>query len=174
MAKATGDLSMAQSELIAINTRAAAMPAAPAAPVQPVPQQRVAPSIAPRALDWVKRNDWFDPTGKDERSREALHINQELTNKGVDPNSEAYTRELDKRLKAVYPDHQPFDEERSMPRRSNTVVDGGRPNVGSNPNPARTVELTRSELALAKRLGVTPQDYARSKIDYQAKLRGAQ
>lgn len=61
-----------------------------------------------------------------------------------------------------------------MPRRSNTVVDGGRPNVGSNPNPARTVELTRSELALAKRLGVTPQDYARSKIDYQAKLRGAQ
>lgn len=176
IAKATADLSQAQSELIAINTQAARAPVEQPQPQQQYqqPQRQQAPSIAPRALEWVQRNTWFRSDGSDERSREALHINEELTRRGVDPNSEAYTRELDRRLKAVYPDHQPFDEERSAPRRTNVVADGGRANEAVSSGPPRTVELTRSELALAKRLNVTPQAYAVQKLQYQAKLRGAQ
>ena len=176
IAKATADLSQAQSELIAINTQAARAPAAPTplrVQQQPAPQPRQqAPSIAPRALEWVQRNNWFRADGSDERSREALHINEELTRRGVDPNSDAYTRELDRRLKAVYPDHQAFDEERSTPRRSNPVAEGGRPNGGPAPSERRTVELSSTAVALAKQLGVPLKQYALSVQQYEAK-RGA-
>lgn len=179
LAKATSDLSQANAELVAINTRAtpALQPAAPAPqPVQPQRQQ--APSIAPRALAWVQRNTWFDARGGDDKSRDALDINETLTRRGVDPNSETYTRELDRRLKALYPDHIPFEQngdrqERSTPRRTNTVADSSRENESGPANP-RTVELTRSELYLAKRLNITPQAYAAEKLKYAAKLRGAQ
>jgi hypothetical protein len=173
IAKATADMGMAQAELVAINTRAPT-PAAPAAPIQQQPVQQQAPRIAPRALDWVRRNSWFDANGADEKSREALHINETLSRQGVDPNSEAYTRELDKRLKAVYPDHEPFDEARSTPRRTNTVADGGRPNGSPVGGAPRTVELTSSQVALAKRLNVPLKEYAKSLQQYEAKLRGAQ
>lgn len=178
IAKATVDLGQAQAELVAINTRAP-QPAAPA--VQPAPQpapRQQAPSIAPRALAWVQRNTWFDARGGDDKSRDALDINEALTRRGVDPNSEGYTRELDRRLKALYPDHIPFEQdgdrqERSIPRRSNTVADSSRENDSPSANP-RTVELTRSELSIAKRLNITPQAYAAEKLKYAAKRSGAQ
>jgi len=168
IAKATADLSMAQAELVAIKTRQPAPQPTPAP--TPPPQQRQAPSIAPRALSWVQKNGtWFDPNGGNEKSRDALDINRTLTERGVDPNSEAYTRELDRRLKALYPDHTPFDtdggqQERSTPRRSNTVADSSRESEERRPANPRTVELTRSELSIAKRLNVTPQAYAAEKL----------
>lgn len=179
MAKATSDLSQANAELVAINTRAtpASQQATPAPqPVQP--QRQAAPSIAPRALAWVQRNTWFDARGGDDKSRDALDINEALTKRGVDPNSETYTQELDRRLKALYPDHIPFEQngdrqERSTPRRSNTVAEGSRESDNPSANP-RTVELTASQVAIAKKLGVPLQKYAASTLTYQAKLRGAQ
>lgn len=179
IAKATVDLGQAQAESVIIRTRAPAPAAVPvSAPAPVAPQHQQAPSIAPRALAWVQRNTWFDARGGDDKSRDALDINETLTRRGVDPNSETYTQELDRRLKALYPDHIPFEQngdrqERSTPRRSNTVADSSRENESVPANP-RTVELTRSELSLAKRLNITPQAYAAEKLKYAAKLRGAQ
>lgn len=179
MAKATADISQANAELVAINTRATPAPQ-PAVPQPPPvqPQRQQAPSIAPRALAWVQRNTWFDARGSDPKSQDALDINETLARRGVDPNSETYTRELDRRLKALYPDHIPFEQngdrqERSTPRRTNTVAEGSRESDNPQANP-RTVELTASQVAIAKKLGVPLQKYAASTLTYQAKLRGAQ
>lgn len=182
IAKATVDLGQAQAELIAIRTRAPAPPVdAPVPQVAPVPQQQRL-NIAPRAQAWVDRNrGWFRATGGDPKSDKALSLHYDLVARGVNPDSEAYTRALDKGLKAVYPEHVEYDypspdgdrQERSTPRRSNTVADSSRENESAPANP-RTVELTRSELSLAKRLNITPQAYAAEKLKYAAKLRGAQ
>lgn len=171
IAKATAEISQANAELVAINTRATAAPA-PQQQVQQQPPQPQRPNIAPRAQAWVERNRWFRVDGGDPKSAKALSIHYDLVNRGVSPDSETYTRELDKRLKAVYPEHEPYDfpsddgdrQAGSTPRRTNTVAEGGREDGARVPSNPRTVELTRSELSIAKRLGVTPQAYAAQKL----------
>lgn len=173
LAKATKDLGMAQAELVAINTRASQTLARPAqqapAPVQQQPQNQ----LAPRVNDWINRNrSWFDVNARDAKSAEALSIHYKLKHEGIEPTSEEYTRELDRRLKAVYPEHQPLEfsseddarQARSTPRRTNTVADSSRETNAGRPANPRTVELTRSELSIAKRLGVSPQRYAAEKV----------
>lgn len=174
IAKATADLGMAQAELVAINTRAPANPAPPNPAPQPVPQQQQQQNrLPPRVDGWINRNrDWFHVDGRDPKSAEALSIHYKLLAEHIAPDSETYTRELDKRLKAVYPDHQPLEfsseddgrPERSTPRRTNAVAESGREDDTRRPANPRTVELTRSELSIAKRLGVTPQAYAAQKL----------
>lgn len=176
IAKATADMSMAQSELTAIRTRAPTPVTAPAPQQQTQPQptqQRQQPPIAPRALAWLQKNTWFDSRGGDERSREALHVHNQLMERHIDPNSENYTRELDKRLKAVYPDHEAFDTDNSTPRRSNTVAEGGRESDTSRSGNPRIVELTATQVSLAKKLRIPLQQYAAANVSYQAKLKGA-
>lgn len=46
------------------------------------------------AQDWAKINSWFDPDGRDDRSREVMKIDQELINDGYNPNSLEYWNEL--------------------------------------------------------------------------------
>ncbi len=87
-------------------------------------------------------------------------------------------------MKAEYPDHQPYsgssqDEEvdtetTTPPRRTNAVGPGSREtgNGQDQQNP-RTVELTSSQLALAKQLNLTPQQYAVSLVKYNASRKGA-
>jgi hypothetical protein len=173
IAKATADLSMAQGELIAIRTRAPA-PAAAQAPVQQQqPARPAGPPIAPRALAWVQKNTWFNSQGADEKSQTALDIHNSLMHRRVDPNSEAYTQELDKRLKAVYPDHELFDAGSSTPRRSNTVAEGSRASDTSRSANPRIVELTATQVSLARKFNIPLQKYAASNVAYQAKLKGA-
>lgn len=174
LVKATVDLNAAQGELIAITTRTPAPQQQQPAPqqVQPAPQQQQN-RLPPRVDGWINRNrDWFHVDGRDPKSAEALSIHYRLLAENVAPDSEAYTRELDKRLKAVYPDHQPLEfssqddgrAERSTPRRTNAVAESGREDDARRPANPRTVELTRSELSIAKQFGVTPQAYAVEKV----------
>lgn len=177
IAKATADLSQANAELVAINTRAPAQqPANPqqAAPQQPQPAQpQPRSNIAPRAQSWVERNrNWFRVDGSDPKSALALSAHYALTAQNVDPNSETYTRELDKRIKAVYPEHEPFDYPsgdgdgagRSTPRRTNVVADSTRETENRQSAAPRTVELTQSELSIARRLNVPVKQYAAEKL----------
>lgn len=176
MTKAMTDIAGAQAELVQIAARAPApRPAGQPQQVQQ-PQRQAAPAAAPISPDaaaWVGyNNSWW---GKDKAKTEtALAINRSILSRGVRDNSPEYTRELDKALKAVYPDHQPFDRGDadspaggSTPRRTNVVADGGRENPNAARNP-RTVELTSSQLAIAKQLNLTPQQYAASLVKYNA------
>lgn len=180
IAQATEDMGMAQAELVQIAARTPAARTAP--PVQqPPPQQRQqAPNIAPNVAAWISHNDrWFN---KDRgRTDFALAAHSNIIGRGIQPASPEYTRELDKALKAVYPDHVAYeqsaqDDDRGgqpTPRRTNVVADGSRATERQQPSNPRTVELTRSELSIAKRLGVSPQAYAAQKAKQMAKEQGA-
>lgn len=65
---------------------------------QQKPQQQAEPSHQRLAEDWVKMNPWFDPQGRDEKSKRVLEIDQNLTRQGYNPNSLEYWHELDKQV----------------------------------------------------------------------------
>jgi hypothetical protein len=70
----------------------------------PAPQPGPDPEIASFAQDWVARNSWYDPNAKDEASKIVLAIDQSLVESGYNPKTEAYWRELDKRVAKRLPD----------------------------------------------------------------------
>lgn len=171
IATATSDLSQAQAELVAIRARAPApkpegqqRQAAAPAPAAPAPA-----NVAPRTQQFLEHNrSWWN---KDKaKTDKALSLHYELASEGITPSSVEYIREVDKRLRAVYPDHQPMetipddgDGGNPRPRRTNTVEQGGREErVGAPANP-RKVELTQSEVSLANRLRIPLAKYAEEK-----------
>lgn len=73
-----------------------------AAQQQQIRQNTPEPQIGHQlATDWIKANTWYDPNGRDERSKRVIEIDQSLTNEGYNPNSLTYWRELDKRVDAI-------------------------------------------------------------------------
>jgi hypothetical protein len=62
------------------------------------------PEVAGFAQEWVSKNSWYDPNGKDEASKIVLAIDQSLVESGYNPKTEAYWRELDKRVAKRLPD----------------------------------------------------------------------
>ena len=139
------------------------------------PQQ--APQLAPNVAAWISQNKWFGQPGSESRTEFALSIHKALVGRGVDPSSSEYTRELDRGLKSVYNDHKPFvadsdadgyEDEDAVPKRAakrpNANADAGRENGVTQKQDKRKVTLTRSELLIAKKLGVSPQAYAAQKL----------
>jgi hypothetical protein len=113
----------------------------------------------PKAEDWAERNEWF---GQDTvMTHAAWGVHKELIQKeGFDPASDEYYDELDKRMRDLFP--QRLD-------RASTVSRGNRPvqtvapaarSMGSN-HARRTVRLTPSQVAIAKKLGVPLEEYAK-------------
>lgn len=183
IAAATSDISQAQSELMEIQRNT---PKAPAEGErqpqrQAEPQRQAAPQIEPNVAAWISNNSWFGRgAGKDEAKTEfALSLDKTIRRRGISPASEEYTRELDKGMKAMYPDHKPFarandddgGEARREPRRTNVQAEGGRTN--DRQESARKVTLTATEVALAKRLRIPLQAYAAEKLKRANKGDGA-
>ena len=126
------------------------------APVQqaPAPQpQRPAPS--PRAEEWAEQNSWF---GQDRvMTYAAWGIHQTLVEQeGVDPSSDEYYTELDKRVRSTFPDK--FSQSRQQ--RSAPAVAPAARSSGIN-SARRTVRLSPSQVAIAKKLGVPLEEYAK-------------
>jgi len=64
-------------------------------PQQPKQEQGLLDPIGHKlAQDWARMNSWFDPDGRDERSKEVMKIDQELINDGYNPNSLEYWNKL--------------------------------------------------------------------------------
>jgi hypothetical protein len=129
----------------------------------PQPQaQPPRPAPDPRAEDWAARNSWF---GQDRvLTYAAWGIHQELIEKeGVDPQSDEYYTELDRRLRDEFPkkfadeqsSNQPTRQQRSAP----AVAPAAR-SSGIN-SARRTVRLSPSQVAIAKKLGVPLEEYAK-------------
>lgn len=182
IAQATRDLGAAQAELVAINANTPPRQQPEQQRQAPTPQpqrQTQAPNLSPDTVGWIANNPWFN---KDvPRTQFAVSLHNTLEARGIMPGDPRYTQELDKGMKAMYPDHKPYrpqanddDDEPSTTRRTNTGEKGGREDSANrlNPNP-RTVELTSSQLAVAKRLGLTPQAYAKAYVEYEEKRKGA-
>lgn len=116
------------------------------------------PPLDARTQQWQSKNTWFGAPGQEEMTSFALGLHQKLVNSGVDPRSEVYFERIDARMKSVFPEY--FGEEDKPPSGSVsnkplTVVAPAARSSG-----AKKIQLTSTQVALAKKLGLTPQQYA--------------
>jgi hypothetical protein len=124
------------------------------------PQRVQQPATDPKAEDWALRNPWF---GNDSAmTYTAFDLHKKLVEEeGFDPKSDEYYAEVDKRIRLEFP-HK-FDKvedtttERAKP--AQTVASAKR--SASTSKGRKTVKLTPSQVAIAKRLGVPLEEYAR-------------
>jgi len=121
-------------------------------------QPQAQPKPDPKAEQWAEKNTWF---GQDQTMTYAafgLH-KQLIEDEGFDPNSEEYYNELDNRIRSEFP-HKFQDAQRksSAPRVASA---GTTASKSSSPKGRRTVKLTASQIAIAKRLNVPLEEYAK-------------
>ena len=131
---------------------------------RPKPRAVSTPAVSDRkALEWQKRNEWFGSTATKDRimTQGAMVIHKELIEEGVLPNNspDEYYNELDSRMRDEFPERFKTKRTTKIP----TVMSGTRSTMGKN-----QVRLTKSEVDMANRLGVSLQDYARQKQRQQA------
>tara|TARA_A100001391_G_scaffold157283_1_gene115519 strand:- start:509 stop:1402 length:894 start_codon:yes stop_codon:yes gene_type:complete len=124
---------------------------------QPAQQQQAAPRAAdPKAEEWANRNEWFGSDNTMTYAAFGIH-RQLVEQEGFDPSSDEYYNELDKRMKTEFP-HK-FDTNQSQSNRPvQTVASASRT---ANKSGLKKVSLTPSQVAIAKKLGVSLEDYAR-------------
>lgn len=123
-----------------------------------VQQQQQTPQPDRQAQDWQQKNRWF---GRDEvMTAFAMGLHSQLVQReGIDPrrDSDEYYGRLDQELRKRFPEK--FKQE--QPRRRTSAVAPANRGVGGNP---KKVTLTESQVKLAKKLGITPEQYARELI----------
>lgn len=127
-------------------------PKPPVEAQQQIPQQAAVQQprieVDPQAKDWASRNSWF---GQDEEMTGfAFGVHERLVKEGVDPRGADYYERIDEAMKRTFPDK--FGQQRNT---GNVVA----PVARSTKSP-RQVKLTKTQVALAKRLGLTPERYA--------------
>jgi len=125
---------------------------------QPVQTQRMDDPINPdpRAEAWAAKNSWF---GTDKpMTYTAFEIHKDLTEKeGYDPNSDEYYAEVDKRIRIDFPHKFGNNEQKQPTAPVQTVASASR-----SVKPGRKqVRLTSSQVAIAKKLGVPLEEYAK-------------
>jgi len=122
---------------------------------QPTPQPEV--KLDTRQKTWLENNSWYGENS--EMTGFALGVHERLVREGVDTNSETYYTGIDAAVRKRFADE--FSNERGVEvapaqrRSANVVASAGR----SAPSPRR-VKLTSTQAALAKRLGLKPEQYA--------------
>ena len=118
------------------------------------PQQM--PQADPMAEDWAAKNEWF---GKDRAMTfTAFEIHKDLVDKeGYDPKSNEYYQEIDKRIRVDF-GHKFGNTETKQTNRPVQSVASANRSVKSG---RKTVRLTSSQVAIAKKLGVPLEEYAK-------------
>ena len=129
-----------------------------------VPQQQALPEVRPddKAVAWQESNEWFGTDSELTSFAYGVH-NRLVNDEGIDPATDEYYQLIDKRMAEVFPaqfgsnDNGEVVVETATRRRTNPVVAPASRNSGTAP---RKVTLTQTQVRLAKRLGLTPQQYA--------------
>ena len=114
------------------------------------------PPPDPRAEDWASKNEWF---GKDSAmTYTAFDLHKKLTEQeGFDPNSPEYYAEIDKRIRVDFPHKFGNTNSQESTKPTQTVASAKR----SVQHGRKTVRLTSSQVAIAKKLGVPLEEYAK-------------
>ena len=127
-------------------------PVQPGVASQPTPE----PVADARAVEWAKKNTWFG--SDDEMTSLALGLHNKLAKQGIDLQSDEYYEAIDTRMRQVFPDN--FEEiaepEAEKPKRQANVVA-----PATRSTAPKKVRLSQTQIALAKRLGLTPEQYAK-------------
>ena len=124
--------------------------------MQQAPSQQAAPQVKrpdPKAEEWATRNDWF---GQDDaKTFAAFGIHKRLVeDEGFDPTSNDYYNELDRRISDTFGGSSPTASKRAV----QTVAGVSRNSSGRS---GKKVRLTPSQVAIAKKLGVPLEAYAK-------------
>jgi hypothetical protein len=125
------------------------------APQQPVQQQQAQPD--PRAMEWKDKNTWFGEDKIMTAAAFALH-NQLTEEEGFDPNTEEYYSEVDSRMRKEFP-HKFQTAKKSGG--GSQVASASSSASRSNKQGRRSVKLSHSQVAIAKKLGVPLEEYAK-------------
>ena len=123
-------------------------------PQQPIETQELRDE---QAVSWAEENSWFGEKTPDglEMTAFALGLDARLKEEGVDPQSNTYYEKINARMRQVFPDQ--FDEEpESTKRKSSNVVA-----PATRSTSPKKVTLNQSQVAIAKRLGISLEDYAK-------------
>ena len=127
-------------------------------------QQQVRPTMPKpdaKAQAWQEKNTWF---GKDEEMTSlALGLHEKLVRNGVDPTSDAYYRRIDETMQKRFPenfgDNSLEPEEKPAQRKPSNVVA-----PATRSTAPKKVRLSKTQVAFAKKLKLTPEQYARERI----------
>jgi hypothetical protein len=114
-----------------------------------------------KALKWQESNEWF---GKDEEMTSlALGLHEKLVRSGISPTSDEYYRRIDTTMQKRFPEYfgdATLDEETPAQRtKPSTVVA-----PATRSTAPKKVRLTKTQVALAKKFGLTPEQYARETL----------
>ena len=125
--------------------------------------QNEQPSFRPddKALKWQEKNEWF---GKDEEMTSlALGLHEKLVRSGISPTSDEYYRRIDTTMQKRFPEYfgdATLDEEKPAERtKPSTVVA-----PATRSTAPKTIKISKSAAMLAKKLGITPEQYARETL----------
>jgi len=119
------------------------------------PEQESTPQpvqIDEKTRTWQKENPWFNED--EEMTSFALGLHNRLVKEGVDPQTDEYYERINVRMREVFPEN--FEDEPEVRRRSNNVVA-----PATRSTAPKKIRLTQTQLTLAKRLGLTPEQYAK-------------
>ena len=168
---AQSELKSADYQLNEIKHRPKQEPEEFKAPEPEQPQVHQPPEPSAKALKWSQENPWFGQ--EKDMTALAYGVHEKLIrDEGFDPNSDEYFEAIDRTMRSRFPDYfgegdsgsdEPSqdDQSSSTSRSPSVVVAPSSRNNGAKP---RKVRLSRTQLALAKRLGLTPEQYANQLI----------
>ena len=146
---------------------------------QPVPQQNIpqnntapqTPQVDAKAATWLKNNTWFQAEGNEEMTSFAYGLHEKLIrSENIDPRSNEYYERIDGRLREVFPDFFEISEDtedepvKTAKKAASVVASTKR----GNSKATRNIKLTKTQVQLAKRLGITNEQYANQMIKEQA------
>ena len=119
------------------------------------PQQETTPMPDPKAEAWAMKNTWFGSNIA--MTKTAIEHHKDLENEGYDTTSDEYYQEIDRRMKVDFPSKFGNNEAEKTSAPVQTVASAQR-----SVKPGRkTVRLTSSQVAIAKKLGVPLEEYAK-------------
>lgn len=119
------------------------------------PAEAPAPQVDPKAVSWKEKNPWFGQNRV--MTSMAFGIHEDLVSEGVDPTSDEYYARIDKEMRRRFPEN--FDDNRDSRRTKATVVASAKRSTAP-----KKVTLTTTQVSIAKRLGLTPEQYAKELI----------
>lgn len=134
------------------------------------PQEQQAPRLDEKTLRWQARNQWFGAEGFEEMTAIAIALHTKLVNSNGPEyaRTDDYFERIDARLREKFPEHY-GEERREQPRDTSTkkppatVVAPGTRSSG-----VKKIRLTKTQEAFARKLGLTPQQYALEVLKLEA------
>jgi len=117
-----------------------------------------------KTLRWQAKNQWYGQPGFEEYTSYALGLHHKLVNSGVDPRTDEYFAQIDGRMQKTFPElfggnaektPEPIQVQSEAPKKPAAVVAPASRSSGT-----KKIQLSQRQLALAKKYGLTPQQYA--------------